>query len=80
MATDMVLKNNKIIELPKSNVLSFTFESGNKLFLRPSWTEPKIKFYTMVRETSGKLSDKKLNALTKVKTIEDKIKECCEKA
>lgn len=80
MATDMVLKNNKIIELPKSNVLSFTFESGNKLFLRPSGTEPKIKFYTMVRETSGKLSDKKLNALTKVKTIEDKIKECCEKA
>ena len=66
--------------LPKSNVLSFTFESGNKLFLRPSGTEPKIKFYTMVRETSGKLSEKKVNALTKVKMIEDKIKECCEKA
>jgi phosphoglucomutase len=66
--------------LPKSNVLSFTFESGNKLFLRPSGTEPKIKFYTMVRETSGKLSEKKINALKKVKTIEDKIKECCEKA
>ncbi len=66
--------------LPKSNVLSFTFESGNKLFLRPSGTEPKIKFYTMVRETSGTIADKKLNALKKVKTIEDKIKECCEKA
>ncbi len=66
--------------LPKSNVLSFTFESGNKLFLRPSGTEPKIKFYTMVRETSGTISEKKLNALKKVKTIEDKIKECCEKA
>ncbi len=66
--------------LPKSNVLSFTFESGNRLFLRPSGTEPKIKFYTMVRETSGTIADKKINALKKVKTIEDKIKECCEKA
>lgn len=70
----------KGINLPKSNVLSFSFESGNKLFLRPSGTEPKIKFYTMVRETSGTIKDKKLNALKKVKTIEDKIKECCEKA
>lgn len=70
----------EVTKLPKSNVLSFTFESGNKLFLRPSGTEPKIKFYTMVRETSGKLADKKLNALSKVKTIEMKIRECCEKA
>src|SRR5690606_1636801 len=55
MATDIRLKNNKAIALPKSNVLSFTFASGNKLFLRPSGTEPKIKFYTMVRETEGDL-------------------------
>jgi phosphoglucomutase len=80
IATDIRLKNNKAIELPKSNVLSFTFASGNKLFLRPSGTEPKIKFYTMVRETDGELSEKKLNALKKVKIIEDKIKELCEKA
>ncbi len=70
----------KGVNLPASNVLSFTFESGNKLFLRPSGTEPKIKFYTMVRETSGTIAEKKVNALKKVKTIEDKIKECCEKA
>lgn len=80
LATDIRLKNNKAIALPKSNVLSFTFDSGNKLFLRPSGTEPKIKFYTMVRETSGSLEEKKLNALRKVKIIEDKIKELCEKA
>ncbi len=66
--------------LPKSNVLSFAFESGNKLFLRPSGTEPKIKFYVMVRETSGDLAQKKVNALKKVKIIEDKISEYCEKA
>lgn len=67
-------------KLPKSNVLSFTFTSNNKLFLRPSGTEPKIKFYTMVRETEGNLIAKKQNALKKVQLIEDKIKEYCEKA
>ncbi|MGE3611411.1 MAG: phospho-sugar mutase [Bacteriovoracaceae bacterium] len=69
-----------IRNLPISNVLSFSFKSGNKLFLRPSGTEPKIKFYTMVRETSGPLSEKKENALKKVSSIETKIKEYCEKA
>lgn len=80
LSTDIRLKSNKAIALPKSNVLSFTFASGNKLFLRPSGTEPKIKFYTMVRETEGDLAEKKLNALKKVKIIEDKINEFCEKA
>ncbi len=70
----------KGINLPKSNVLSFTFKSGNRLFLRPSGTEPKIKFYVMVRETQGDLATKKINALEKVKVIEDKVKELCEKA
>jgi phosphoglucomutase len=67
------------LNLPKSNVLSFTFESGNKLFLRPSGTEPKIKFYVMVRETEGDLATKKASALKKVKVIEDKITAYCEK-
>lgn len=70
----------KGIDLPKSNVLSLSFESGNKLFLRPSGTEPKIKFYVMVRETEGDLQAKKLSAQMKVKKIEDKIQEICEKA
>jgi phosphoglucomutase len=67
------------LNLPKSNVLSFSFESGNKLFLRPSGTEPKIKFYVMVKETEGDLATKKISALKKVKIIEDKILEYCEK-
>lgn len=70
----------KATHLPKSNVLSFTFESGNKFFLRPSGTEPKIKFYVMVRETEGILAEKKINALKKVKVIEANISEVCEKA
>lgn len=33
------------IDLPKSNVLQFIAEDGTKVSLRPSGTEPKIKFY-----------------------------------
>jgi phosphoglucomutase len=80
MFTDIKLKQNKAIPLPKSNVLSFTFASGNKLFLRPSGTEPKIKFYVMVREIQGELNEKKINALKKVKGIEEKVQAICEKA
>lgn len=68
------------LRLPKSNVLSFNFKSGNKLFLRPSGTEPKIKFYTMVRVTEGDLKTKKTLALKRVEEIEAAISICCEKA
>lgn len=33
------------IELPKSNVLAFALKNGNKVIVRPSGTEPKIKAY-----------------------------------
>ncbi len=33
------------IDLPKSNVLQFFTENGSKVSVRPSGTEPKIKFY-----------------------------------
>jgi phosphoglucomutase len=35
----------KPITLPKSNVLQFFTEDGSKITVRPSGTEPKIKFY-----------------------------------
>lgn len=79
-AIDIRTGLTKKISLPRSNVLSFTFASGNRLFLRPSGTEPKIKFYTMVRETEGQLEQKKLNASKKVRTIEEKIFDICAKA
>lgn len=31
--------------LPKSNVIEFVFDNGSSLLIRPSGTEPKIKFY-----------------------------------
>lgn len=43
------------IELPKSDVLQFFLEGGSKITVRPSGTEPKIKFYFGVKSP---LSDK----------------------
>ncbi|HPU47247.1 MAG TPA: phospho-sugar mutase [Bacteroidales bacterium] len=41
------LKTNSIdsIDLPKSNVLQFILEDNTKITIRPSGTEPKIKYY-----------------------------------
>jgi len=36
--------------LPKSNVLAFYTEDGSKISMRPSGTEPKIKFYFSVKK------------------------------
>lgn len=36
------------MDLPKSNVLQFLLEDGSKISVRPSGTEPKIKFYFSV--------------------------------
>ncbi|HLT22320.1 MAG TPA: phospho-sugar mutase [Bacteriovoracaceae bacterium] len=77
--TNIETKEVSKIGMTKSNVLSFTFKSGNKLFLRPSGTEPKIKFYTMVRETEGELTQKKENALKRVQIIEAEVRALCEK-
>ncbi len=38
------------IDLPKSNVLQFFLNDGSKISVRPSGTEPKIKFYFSVKE------------------------------
>jgi phosphoglucomutase len=42
---DVVSGIEKKINLPKSNVLQFFTEDGSKISVRPSGTEPKIKFY-----------------------------------
>jgi len=41
---------NRVIDLPKSNVLQFFLADGSKISIRPSGTEPKIKFYFSVNE------------------------------
>ncbi len=62
--TDLINGGQKDIDLPKSDVLQFFLEGGSKITVRPSGTEPKIKFYFGVK---GKLENKadfeKVNSL-----------------
>lgn len=51
------------ILLPKSNVLKFILRDGAWFCLRPSGTEPKIKFYFGVKENTLKESKHTLEAL-----------------
>ena len=42
---DLVSGKQEVIDLPKSNVLSYSLEGGGAAIVRPSGTEPKIKVY-----------------------------------
>lgn len=48
---DLISSEVKNIDLPKSNVLQFVTEKGSRITVRPSGTEPKIKFYVSVNTT-----------------------------
>ncbi|PLX13270.1 MAG: phosphoglucomutase [Marinilabiliales bacterium] len=48
---DLVNNTTTTIDLPKSNVLQFFTEDGSKVSVRPSGTEPKIKFYFGLKGT-----------------------------
>jgi phosphomannomutase len=45
---DLLTGKEQPITIPKSNVLIYTTEDGSKIALRPSGTEPKIKYYISV--------------------------------
>jgi len=57
--------------LPRSNVLVFELQDGSQVVARPSGTEPKIKFYFMVREEQGTTNE--------VTDIRARIAQCEEK-
>ncbi|MEO1033457.1 MAG: phospho-sugar mutase [Bacteroidota bacterium] len=56
MAKDMVNGTEETIDIPKSNVLIYYTEDGSKIALRPSGTEPKIKFYISVNTSLDNMS------------------------
>lgn len=66
------------IHLPKSNVLGFFLENGKTVYLRPSGTEPKIKFYIMSQETEGSLDQKKQQAQMFIDEFKDYIHQTVE--
>jgi phosphoglucomutase len=56
-AKDLTTGKVTPIQLPKSDVLQFFTESGSKITVRPSGTEPKIKFYFSMNEPLEKLGE-----------------------
>ncbi|MBQ8078222.1 MAG: phospho-sugar mutase [Eubacterium sp.] len=54
------------IDLPKSNVLAFALDGGNKVIVRPSGTEPKIKAYITAigdsKDSAAEIADKLIAA------------------
>ena len=53
---DLLTGAKETLTLPKSNVLQYYTRGGNRVTVRPSGTEPKIKFYFSVK---GILTDSK---------------------
>ena len=49
--------------LPSANVVEFDVEGGNKVIVRPSGTEPKIKLYVFAKDADRAAADALLDAL-----------------
>ncbi|MDO4326552.1 MAG: phospho-sugar mutase [bacterium] len=72
--TDMATGEVKPTGLPSSNVLYYDMEDGVWMCVRPSGTEPKIKFYYGIKGTSLEDADAKAEAMGKeVMAMVDKM-------
>ena len=61
--------------LPKANVLKYFLEDGSWIAVRPSGTEPKLKFYVAVKgEDEAKCLDKIANIEADINKIIDQVK------
>jgi len=56
LSKNTITEKTTTIDIPKSNVLIYHTEDGSKIALRPSGTEPKIKFYISVNTSLDSMS------------------------
>ena len=68
VSRDVLSGEETVIDLPKSNVLSYKLESDNSVIVRPSGTEPKIKIYFTA------CSDNKQKAMVIKERLSESIK------
>jgi phosphoglucomutase len=68
-STNKISNLTSDLDFPKSNVLQYILEDGSKISIRPSGTEPKIKFYFSV---NTKMENPSAYASTKI-MLENKI-------
>ncbi|MBV6644903.1 MAG: phospho-sugar mutase [Cyclobacteriaceae bacterium] len=67
--TNLATSATEKIDLPTSNVLQFFTEDGSKISVRPSGTEPKIKFYFSVNTSLNDSS----SYFSKLEGLQNKI-------
>ena len=63
-------------QLPKSNVLQYLLKSGSKVSVRPSGTEPKIKFYFSIvipMKDKGEVETLQTIAFEKIERIKEEL-------
>ncbi|SMD37898.1 phosphoglucomutase [Reichenbachiella faecimaris] len=73
---NLLTGQTKKIDFPESNVLQFITKDGSKISMRPSGTEPKIKFYMSVRSDSDSdrsFEDEKKGLLIKIEKIKEEL-------
>ena len=67
---NLVTGHEETLNFPKSNVLQFMTEDGDKISARPSGTEPKIKFYFSVKAPMNGLNYRAVELQLKEKIAE----------
>ena len=69
-----ISKDEKISDLPSADVIQYFLSDGTKITMRPSGTEPKIKFYFSAKDKTAELSKQKIEAYKKaLVSVVDKI-------
>jgi len=56
-------------DLPAASVIFFTLDDGTKVIVRPSGTEPKIKFYVLTSEPGDDLDRAEQSAAARIEAI-----------
>ncbi|MGG4287959.1 hypothetical protein ABEW81_09225 [Priestia megaterium] len=59
----MLTAQQEMIGLPPSNVLKFWLQDGSWFAIRPSGTEPKVKFYFGVKQVTENRNEKRLQEI-----------------
>lgn len=61
--TNLLTTQQEVIDLPSSNIIKFWLQDGSWFMIRPSGTEPKVKFYSGVRKRSASESEERLKKI-----------------
>jgi len=61
--TNLLTSQQETMDLPSSNVLKYWLQDGSWFAIRPSGTEPKMKFYFGVKQVTENRSEKRLQEI-----------------